>query len=68
MKNKILKTFFFLLLLVGSSVAYAGTCLVDTNPVKNRGWCVETVEGPAACIELEVENAGKCSKDNTQPE
>ena len=54
MKNKILKTFFFLLLLVGSSVAYAGTCLVDTNPVKIRGWCVET--------------AGKCSKDNTQPE
>ncbi len=60
-KNK----FNFLITLIAitalSHKVYSGTCLVDTNPAKNKGYCVEGVDGKGKCIILEVEDADACS-------
>jgi len=62
MKSLILVMFSLMTL---SHSVNSATCSVDSNPAKNKGWCVEGVDGLGKCIIIEVEDADRCSESGT---
>ena len=65
MKNKIIGVIMLLSLMSFSHALYPATCLVDTNTSKNKGWCVEGVDGKGKCIVDKQEDADKCVLSET---